>query len=84
VIALTSVPGAQRLRVNSSVVGSASATFVASQCDQMLIGMGFTEYYPREPFNGNIYSVVTGQGAPTPQELAVMERYLASTAGVVI
>jgi hypothetical protein len=84
VIALTSVPGAQRLRVNSSVVGSASATFVASQCDQMLIGMGFTEYYPREPFNGNIYSVITGKGAPTPQELAVMERYLGSNAGIVI
>jgi hypothetical protein len=46
--------------------------------------MGFTEYYPREPFNGNIYSVVTGKGAPTPQELAVMERYVASAAGFTI
>jgi endoglucanase len=83
VVSLTSVPGAQRLRVNSTVVGSEARTLpAASPCDQLLIGMGFTEYFPRESFNGNIYSVITGKGTPTAQELAVMERYLASTAGI--
>jgi hypothetical protein len=28
--------------------------------------------------------VITGKGAPSPAELAVLERYLASTAGLVL
>jgi len=84
VVTFTSVPGAQRLRVNSAVVGSGSATFANHPCDQMLIGFGFTTYFPRDPFNGKVYSVVTGKGAPTSQELAVIEKYLASTAGVTL
>ena len=82
VVSYTSVPGAQRLRVNSTVVDSSSATFGASPCDQLLIGMGFTGFYPRSGFNGNIYSVITGKGAPTVPEMAVLERYLGSTAGI--
>jgi hypothetical protein len=80
---MTSVAGAQRLRVNSTVVGSAAATFsTASACDQMMIGWGYQEYYPRQGFGGSVYSVITGRGAPTTAELGVLERYLASTAGV--
>ncbi|HMA08513.1 MAG TPA: twin-arginine translocation pathway signal protein, partial [Ramlibacter sp.] len=82
VVSYTSVPGAQRLRVNRKVVGSASLTFGAGPCDQLLIGTGFTGFFPRSGYNGNIYSVITGKGAPTVQELAVLERYLGSTAGI--
>ncbi len=81
VVTLTSVPGAQRLRVNSTVVGSGAATFSNSPCDQMLIGWGYLEYFPRPGFGGNVYAVITGKGAPTTTELEVLERYLASTAG---
>jgi endoglucanase len=84
VVAMTSAPGAQRLRVNSAVVGSASATLAPSVLTQMLIGFGFCGYYPRGGFGGSIYSVIAGKGAPTAQELGVLERYLASTAGVPI
>jgi hypothetical protein len=84
VVSFTSVPGAQRLRVNSSVVGSGSGSFQASPFDQLLIGWAFTDFFPRDPFNGNIYSVITGKGAPTAQEMAVLEKYLGSTAGIVI
>jgi hypothetical protein len=86
VLSLTSVPGAQRLRVNSTVVGSAAGTFAAgtSACDQLLIGMGFTNFFPRDQFNGNVYSVITGKGAPSVQEMTVLERYLGTTAGIVI
>jgi hypothetical protein len=80
VIAFTSAPGAQRLRVNSAVAGSGSATFSASPLDQMLIGWGFQEYFPRPGFGGNVYGVITGKGAPSPAELQVMENYLASLA----
>jgi len=84
VVALTSVPGAQRLRVNSTVVGSASATLAPSQCTQMLIGWGYTWYFPRDGFMGNVYSVIAGKGAPSTTELTVLERYLAATAGVAL
>ena len=48
----------------------------------MLIGWGFLGYYPQEGFRGNVYSVITGKGAPMPGELAVLERYLGTTAGI--
>jgi len=38
VVSMTSVPGAQRLRVNSVVAGSSSSTLSASSFTQMLIG----------------------------------------------
>jgi hypothetical protein len=50
--------------------------------DQMMIGWGFQSYYPVQGFGGLMYSVITGKGAPTSAELQVMERYLASTAGI--
>jgi endoglucanase len=84
VLAMTSVPGAQSLRVNSAVVGSASATMGPGACNQLLIGWGFLGHYPRDGFMGRVYSVIAGKGAPTASELAVLERYLASTAGVTI
>jgi endoglucanase len=84
VISFTSVPTAQRLRVNSSVVASGSTTYNARPFQQMLIGWSFLQYYPGDQFGGNIYSVITGKGAPTLQEMAVLERYLGSTAGITI
>jgi hypothetical protein len=82
VVSMTSVAGAQRLRVNSAVVGSGSTTFGMNPFDQILIGWGFQEYFPRPGFGGNVYAVITGSGAPTAAELQVMENYLASIAGV--
>jgi hypothetical protein len=84
VMAMTSVPGAQRLRVNSAVTGSSSATMGSGSCTQMMIGWGYVNYYPRGGFGGSIYSVITGKGAPTAGELVVLERYLASTAGITL
>jgi endoglucanase len=84
VVSMTSVPGAQRLRVNSAVVGSASATMGPGSLTQMLIGWGYVDYYPRGGFMGNIYAVIAGKGAPTSSEIAVLERYLGTTAGVVL
>ena len=82
IVAMTSTPGAQTLRVDSVQVGSSDATFSPSPLNQLLIGWGFLSYYPREGFGGGIYAVVTGKGAPTTSELKVLERYLASLAGV--
>ena len=82
VVAMTSTPGAQTLRVNAVEVGRSGATFSRSALNQMLIGWGFLSYYPREGFGGDVYSIITGKGAPTTSELKVLERYLASTAGV--
>jgi endoglucanase len=82
VVTFSCAPGAQRLRVNSSLVGSGSATFGASPCDQLLIGWGYRQYYPQMGFGGSIYAVVTGRGSPTSAELSVLERYLGTTAGI--
>jgi hypothetical protein len=82
VIALTCEPGAQALRVNSAQAGRASARLAPSVFAQFLIGWGFLNHYPRAGFGGHVFSVVTGRGVPTPEELAVLERYLAGTAGL--
>jgi len=82
VVTFTSAPGAQRFRVNSALVGSGSETFVTCPLDQLMIGWGYQEYFPRVGFGGNVYAVVTGRGAPTSAELGVLERYLATTAGI--
>lgn len=84
VMALTSAPGAQRLRINSVQAGTASATLAPGVCSQMLIGWGYLSYYPRGSFRGHIYAVIAGKGAPTVAELAVLEKYLASVAGVTL
>jgi endoglucanase len=82
VLTFTNAPGAQRLRVNSTLVASAGATFAPMLLDQFLLGWGFQNFYPQKGFGGLMYSAVTGKGSPSPAELAVMERYLASTAGL--
>jgi endoglucanase len=82
VVSLTSQPAAQQLRVNSTVVASASSTFPAAAFDQMLLGWGFTDHVPHAGFGGNLYSAIAGKGVPTPQEMAVLERYLGTTAGI--
>lgn len=90
ILSFTSVPGAQRLRVNGALAGSGAATFAygvpdrwtATAYDQMLLGWGFLSYYPRNLFSGNIYAVITGKGAPSAGELDVLERYLRTAAGV--
>jgi len=48
------------------------------------MGCGYISYYPREGFRGNLYAVIAGKGAPTAAELAVLERYLASAAGMTL
>ena len=83
VLTLTSAPGMQKLRVNSKEVASGDATLAASACGQMLIGWGYTNYYPASGFGGHVYAVIAGKGAPTAAELSVLERYLASVAGPV-
>jgi hypothetical protein len=81
VLTLTSAPGAQQLRVNSALMASGNASFAPSEFAQMLMGWSFLSYYPRDGFRGHFYSAIAGKGAPTPLELAVLERYLASLAG---
>lgn len=81
VVALTSAPGAQSLRVNSAVVGRGTASFAPSAFTQMLMGWGFLDHYPCPCFGGNIYAVIAGKGSPNQGELAVLERYLETFAG---
>lgn len=81
VLALTSAPGAQALRVNGEPVAQSQARFAPSTFAQMLIGWGFLSHYPREGFGGQVAAVVAGKGRPTEAELQVLERWLATLAG---
>lgn len=82
VLSLTAAPGSQVLRVDAAEAGRAGATLAPSVFAQFLIGWGFLNHYPRAGFGGHVFAVVTGRGVPTPEELAVLERYLAFTAGL--
>jgi len=82
VVTMTSASGAQQLRVNAGLAGSAANSLPTGQFDQMLLGWGFSNFYPQTGFGGYIKAVVTGRGAPTAAELAVMERYVGSLAGM--
>jgi hypothetical protein len=80
VISMISAPGSQQLRVNAAVVGSNGTSFGSGVFTQMLIGWGFVGYYPQAAFGGNVYSVIAGKGAPTSDEMTVLEGYLRGTA----
>jgi endoglucanase len=82
VVSFISAAGSQKLRVDSAVVGSSSSSFAPTAFDQLLIGWGFLKYYPRAGFMGHIFAVIAGKGSPEPGEMAVLERYLGSLAGV--
>ena len=84
VVALTSSAGKQSLRVNSAAAADSADSFAPGAYDQLLIGWGFLSYYPRESFAGSIYSVITGKGSPTDDELKILERYLGTTAGMTL
>jgi endoglucanase len=81
VLTLASVRGEQVLRVDGEVVAKGGATFAPSVFTQLLIAWGFTRYWPRSGFRGQVFAVAAGKGRPSEAELAVMERYLRSLAG---
>ena len=76
-----SAHGSQQLRVNASQVASSTASLSGGVFTQMMIGWGFRNYYPQGGFMGHMFSVIAGKGQPTAAEMAVLERYLGSTAG---
>lgn len=82
VLTLCSQPGRQRLRVDGREVGAAAERFGGGNFAQMLIGWGFRNYVPDPGFEGQVFAVVTGKGAPQDSELALLERYLAERAGI--
>ena len=75
-LGFTSAPGEQTLRVNSAVADTSRETFGPGVFGQLLIGWGFRSYYPQGGFTGNVYAAITGKGAPSTDEMAVLERYL--------
>ncbi|HYF20525.1 MAG TPA: cellulase family glycosylhydrolase [Ramlibacter sp.] len=80
VLALTSAPGEQGLRVNGLDAARGAGRFAPSAFDQLLIGWGFVSHYPRDGFRGLVFGAIAGKGRPNEMELAVLERYLGSLA----
>ena len=79
---MTSAAGAQQLRVNTALAATGANALGSAAFDQIMLGWGFTNFYPATGFGGFIKAVVTGRGTPTAAELQVMERYVASLAGM--
>ncbi|AEG92224.1 hypothetical protein [Ramlibacter tataouinensis] len=81
VLALTSRPGRQTLRFNGVEMASASARFSPSLFGQLLIGWGFTRYFPVDGFGGHVFAAIAGKGAIEEDELSALEAHLADLAG---
>ncbi|MGZ5846996.1 MAG: glycoside hydrolase family 5 protein [Ramlibacter sp.] len=81
VLSLVGGQGTQQLRVNAATVASGSRSFGAAPFGDLLVGWGDPLRGAQATFRGHVYAVVTGRGAPTNAELAVVERYIASLAG---
>ncbi|GAC1532934.1 MAG: hypothetical protein NVS2B4_13160 [Ramlibacter sp.] len=81
VLTLAGGQGAQQLRVNGAVAASAALTFAGAPFSDLLIGWGDPHRGASNTFRGDVYAVMTGRGAPSAAELAVLETYLASLAG---
>ena len=64
VLTLTSAPGAQSLRVDGKGVARGDARFAPAVFDQLLIGWGFVDHYPRDSLRGQVFGAITGQGPP--------------------
>ncbi|MBL0420015.1 hypothetical protein JI739_06610 [Ramlibacter sp. AW1] len=84
VLTLSARPGQQSLRVDGEAVAAAAGVFAPSNFAQLLIGWGFRSYFPNEGFGGHVYGVITGRGSPAEHELALLERYLGTTAGLTL
>jgi hypothetical protein len=80
VITLASAGGMQMLRVNGRAAGEMRSRLSSAVFDQLLIGWGFVDHYPRESFRGWVFGAIAGKGRPSDAELAVLERYLLSLA----
>lgn len=80
VVTMAAGRGEQVLRVAGEPVGRGAATLGPAAFNQLLVGWGFLNHYPREGFGGLVYGVVAGKGRPSDAELALLERYLLSLA----
>ncbi|MES3003934.1 MAG: cellulase family glycosylhydrolase [Pseudomonadota bacterium] len=86
VISFTSTGAAQQLRVNAQLSATGATTLAPAPDgnDQLLLGWGFLSVFPREGFGGSLYAAITGKGVPSAAEMTVLERYLASIAGIAL
>ncbi|TFY98300.1 glycoside hydrolase family 5 protein [Ramlibacter humi] len=80
VLAFAASRGAQVLRVNGRAVAQGNSTLGQGVFNQLLLGWGFVDYYPRDSLRGQLHAAVTGRGRPSDAELAVLEKYLLSLA----
>ncbi|MBK0390983.1 glycoside hydrolase family 5 protein [Ramlibacter algicola] len=80
VLTLVSGPAGQQLRVDGQSVATAQQHFEPAAFSQLLLGAGFTRYYPKAGFRGLLHGALVLRGRPTEAELADFERWLRSLA----
>jgi hypothetical protein len=81
VLTLVSGPAGQQLRVDGQSVATAQQRLEPAAFSQLLIGAGFTRYYPKAGFRGLLHGALVLRGRPADAELADLERWVRSLAG---
>jgi len=66
----------RKFRLNGANIASNSLELLAGQCNHISLGVTYANYWTTRPFDGDIYGAVYGAGAPTDEELGVLEAYL--------
>lgn len=73
----------ETLRVNTvQVATTVGAALNATNFNSLTMGWSYYGFYTRQSFQGKMHSIVAGKGAPTTSEIAVLERYLGTKAGL--
>lgn len=67
---------ARNLRVNGSIIASNSVTLAPGQCNHIGLGVSYASYWTTRPLDGDMYGAIYGAGAPSDQELLILEKYL--------
>lgn len=80
VVSFVSDGSTQQLRVGSAVAKSGANSLPKVPYDQLLLGAGFDQHYPKPGFGGYLFAAIAGKGAPSPEEMRVLESYLMTTA----
>lgn len=81
IITQTSVPGSQVLRVDANQRATMTVTPGAGNFSSQEIGFIYNNYFPFTGWGGKWYGALCLKGAPTTNELFVLEQYLALLSG---
>jgi len=73
---VSSGAASRKLRINGANVSANATPLTPGQCSHIGVGATYARYWTNRPLDGDVYGAICGAGAPTDQELLVLETYL--------